>query len=58
MQSPFYYSHIEIAEFSQYQYLFDQVAGLLKSGNLLKRPLHLIFYPNRSDAIESENDVI
>ena len=24
----------------------------------LKRPLHLIFYPNRNDAIESENDVI
>ena len=25
-------SHFEIAEFSLYQYLFDQVAGLLKSG--------------------------
>ena len=34
IQVPLYYSHFEIAEFSgQYQYLFDQVAGLLKSGN-------------------------
>ena len=29
-QLPLYYSHFEIAEFSQYQYLFDQIAGLLK----------------------------
>ena len=33
VQLPFYYSHFEIAEFSQYQYLFEQVAGLLKSRN-------------------------
>ena len=28
-----YYSHFEITEFSQYQYLFDLVAGFLKSGD-------------------------
>ena len=33
VQSPLYYSHFEITEFSQYQYLFDLVAGLLKSGD-------------------------
>ena len=33
VQSPLYYSHFGIAEFSQYQYLFDLVAGLLKNGN-------------------------
>ena len=33
VQLPFYYSHFEIAEFSQYQYLFEQVAVLLKSRN-------------------------
>ena len=32
VQLPLYYSHFEIAEFSQYQYLFDLVAGLLKAG--------------------------
>ena len=30
-QLPLYYSHFEIAEFSQYQYLFDQIAGLFKA---------------------------
>ena len=33
VQLPLYYNHFEIAEFRQYQYLFDVVAGLLKSGN-------------------------
>ena len=33
VQLPFYYSHFEIAEFSQYQYLFEQVAVLLRSRN-------------------------
>ena len=33
VQLPLYYSYFEIAEFSQYQYLFDLVAGLLKSGD-------------------------
>ena len=33
VQLPLYYSHFEIAEFSQYQYLFDLVASLLKRGN-------------------------
>ena len=28
-----YYSHFEITEFSQYQYIFYQEASLLKSGN-------------------------
>ena len=30
---PLYYSHFEIAEFSQYQYLFDLVACSFKSRN-------------------------
>ena len=33
VQLPLYYSHFEIAKFSQYQYLFYLVAGLLKRGN-------------------------
>ena len=33
IQLPFYYSHFEIAEFSEYQYFIDQWAGLSKSGN-------------------------
>jgi len=33
VQLPLYYIHFEIAEFRQYEYLFDLVAGLLKSGN-------------------------
>ena len=33
VQLPLYYSHFEITEFSQYQYLFDLIAVLLKSGN-------------------------
>ena len=38
-----YYSHFDIAEFSQYQYFIYQVAGLRwKSGE--KRLLHLTLY--------------
>ena len=33
VQLPLYYNHFETAEFRQYQYLFDLVAGLLKSGD-------------------------
>ena len=33
VQLPLYYSHFEITEFIQYQYLFDLIAVLLKSGN-------------------------
>ena len=33
VQLTFYHSHFEIAEFSQYQQLFDRIASLLKSGN-------------------------
>ena len=33
VQLPLYYSHFEITEFSQYQYLFDLIAVSLKSGN-------------------------
>ena len=33
VQLPLYYSHFEIAEYSQYQYLFEQVAVLFKSRN-------------------------
>ena len=33
VQLPLYYSHFEFSEFSQYQYLFHQVAGCSKVGN-------------------------
>ena len=33
VQLPLYYSRCKIAEFCQYQYYNDQLAGLLKSGN-------------------------
>ena len=33
VQLPLYYSHFEFSEFSQYQYLFRQVAGCSKVGN-------------------------
>ena len=42
VQLPFYYSHFEIAEFSQYQYLFEQVAVLLKSRNKKAFKSHLV----------------
>ena len=32
-QLPLYYSHFEIAEFSQYHYFISLLAGLLKSKN-------------------------
>ena len=38
-----YYSHFEIAEFSQYQYFIDQVAGLLKSGHKKAVTSHFVF---------------
>ena len=43
VQLPLYYSHFEIAEFSQYQYLIDQVAGLLKSRNKKAFTSHFVF---------------
>ena len=33
VQLPLYYSHFEFSDFSQYQYLFRQVAGCSKVGN-------------------------
>ena len=53
---PLYYSYFWKAEFSQYQYLFDLVAGLLKSGN--KKAFSSHFTWNRNDAILSENGAI
>ena len=46
VQLPLYYSHFEIAEFSQY-YLFD----LLDENWAEKELLHLIFTRNGNDAI-------
>ena len=43
VQLPLYYSHFEIAEFSQYQYFIAQVAGLLKSGNKKAFTSHFVF---------------
>ena len=43
IQLPFYYSHFEIAEFSQYQYFIDQLAGLSKSGNKKAFTSHFVF---------------
>ena len=37
------YSHFEIAEFSQYQYFIDQLAGLSKSGNKKAFTSHFVF---------------
>ena len=38
-------SHFQIAELSQYQCLFEQVAGLKKSG--IEKVLHFILYPKQ-----------
>ena len=43
VQFPLCYSHFEIAEFSQYQYFIDQVAGLLKSGHKKAVTSHFVF---------------
>jgi len=43
VQLPQYNSHFEIAEFSQYQYFIDQVAGLLKSKNKKTFTSHFVF---------------
>ena len=43
VQLPLYYSHFEIAEFSQYQYFIDQLAGLLKSENKKAFTSHFVF---------------
>ena len=43
VQLPLYCSHFEIAEFSQYQYLIGQVAGLLKSRNKKAFTSHFVF---------------
>ena len=43
VQLPLYYSHFEIVEFGQYQYFFDLVAGLLKSGNKKVFTSHFVF---------------
>ena len=43
VQLPLYYSHFEIAEFSRYQYVIDQVAGLLNSGNKKASTSHFVF---------------
>ena len=57
-----YYSHFEITEFSQYQYIIHLVAGLLKRE--IKRLFYLfyfiLFFFNRNDAIYrfSKNGVI
>ena len=40
VQLPLFYSRFEIAEFSQYHYLFDLAAGLLKSGS--KKAFNLV----------------
>ena len=40
-----YYSHFEITEFSQWQYLFDLEAGLMKSNNKKLPPF--IMYPEQ-----------
>ena len=53
---PLYYSHFEIAEFSQYQYLFDLVACLLKSGNKNVFASHCSRI--KDDATYSENGAI
>ena len=43
IQLPFYRSNFEIAEFSQYQYFIDQLAGLSKSGNKKAFTSHFVF---------------
>ena len=43
IQLPFYHSHFEIAEFSQYHYFIDQLAGLSKSGNKKAFTSHFVF---------------
>ena len=43
VQLPLYYFHFEIAEFSQYLYFIDQVAGLLKSRNKKAFTSHFVF---------------
>ena len=60
VQLPFYYSHFEIPEFSQYQYLlFDQVASLSKRGNKKAFTLYISFCTqNRNDAIKTKHGVI
>ena len=42
-QLPLYYSHFEIAEFSQYQYFIDLVTSLLKNGNNKAFTSHFVF---------------
>ena len=37
-----YYSHFEITEFSQWQYLFDLEAGLMKSNNKKATTFHFV----------------
>ena len=50
MKFNLYYSHFEIAEFRQYQYFIDLVAGLLKTGN--KKVFYISFCIwNRHDEI-------
>jgi len=43
VQLPLYFSHFEIAEFSQYQSFIVQVAGLLKSRNKKAIASHFVF---------------
>ena len=43
VQLPLYYSHFEIAEFSQYQYFNNRVARLLKSKNKEAFTSHFVF---------------
>ena len=43
IQLPCYYNHFEIAEFNQYQYFIDQLAGLSKRGNKKAFTSHFVF---------------
>ena len=52
VQLPLYYSHFEIAEFtefSQYNYFIDRVGGLLKRGNRMASHLTLYMRQKWSD---------